>query len=151
MWRGVGTRAASSWRLVIQPSSRACNPNSPKETFAPRVVSPFMWPRMNLRCLTRLGLSMGSGLLPDFVGIAVAADDFALADPHLHANRAGGGMCCSGCVVDVRTQSVQRNATVAVLLGTCNFGAAKTTRAHDLDAFGTQTHGSADRLLHGPA
>src|SRR5690606_5758856 len=52
-------------------------------------------------------------------------------------------------VIDVRTQSVQRNTTFAVPLGAGNFRAAKATGELHLDAAGAQTHSVLDRALHG--
>src|SRR5215203_5839851 len=56
--RVIATRAASIWRLVIQPRSSAFSPYSPNATWAPPFVLPRMRPRMTLRCLTRFGISI---------------------------------------------------------------------------------------------
>src|SRR5437899_3982318 len=53
------TRAASIWRLVTQPGSRALRPKSPKASVDPRVAMPFIRPRWAFRYLTRFGLSIG--------------------------------------------------------------------------------------------
>ena len=52
------TRAASIWRFVTQPGSRALSPKSPNASVDPRSAMPFMRPRWVLRYLTRLGISM---------------------------------------------------------------------------------------------
>ena len=54
-------------------------------------------------------------------------------------------------VVDVGAQRVQRHLAVVVLLGPRDFGAAETTRDHDLHAARAGLHGPHDRLLHGAA
>ena len=50
--------------------------------------------------------------------------------------------------VDVRTQGVQRHATLAVELRTRHLSAAQTPGALDTDTLGTGTHGGGDGLLH---
>ena len=57
--RVIATRAASIWRLVIQPRSRAFSPYSPKATWLPPLALPRLRPRICLRYLTRFGISMG--------------------------------------------------------------------------------------------
>src|SRR5437764_7503908 len=56
-------RAASIWRLVIQHSSIACSPNSPKARSLPWVATPLRRPRWTLRNLTRAGSSIASAFL----------------------------------------------------------------------------------------
>src|SRR5215211_8706498 len=56
--RVIATRAASIWRLVIHPRSRAFSPYSPNATVLPPFVFPRRRPRICLRCLTRLGISI---------------------------------------------------------------------------------------------
>src|SRR5262249_49953268 len=79
------------------------------------------------------------------------AHDFALEDPHLHANHAVGGVGFGEAVVDVGTQRVQGHATFAVPLGTRDFRAVQTARDVDLDALGAEAHGVRHRALHGAA
>src|SRR5207248_8734663 len=55
--RVIAIRAASIWRLVIQPASRDFNPYSPNWTVVPPLATPAMRPRCCLRCLTRFGCS----------------------------------------------------------------------------------------------
>src|SRR5215472_4346518 len=50
-------RADSIWRDSNQHGSRACNPNSPKESVLPRMAAPLMRPRCCLRYLKRDGAS----------------------------------------------------------------------------------------------
>src|SRR5882724_13475061 len=101
--RVSATRAASICRFVTQPGSRAFRPKSPKARVEPRVAMPFMRPRWAFRYLTRLGISMGSGL-----GRPLGGEHLALEDPHLHPDGAEGGMRLRQPVVDVRAQGVQR-------------------------------------------
>src|SRR5690554_7133241 len=53
-----------------------------------------------------------------------------------------------GCVINICTQSVQRNATFTIPLGTRNFGTPETTTNLNLDAFGSLTHSVLYRTLH---
>src|SRR5438128_211155 len=58
--RVIATRAASIWRLVSHPPSRALSPYSPNWTFTwPREL-PRRLPRWCLRCLARLGESISA-------------------------------------------------------------------------------------------
>ncbi|SVD69852.1 uncharacterized protein METZ01_LOCUS422706, partial [marine metagenome] len=54
----MATRAASIWRLVIQPGSNDLSPYSPKETIAPPLVWPRMRPRDCFRHRTFLGINI---------------------------------------------------------------------------------------------
>src|SRR3546814_12728582 len=81
----------------------------------------------------------------------VVAEDLTLEDPDLDADDTVGGQRLGFGIVDVRTQRVERHAAFAVLLDAGDLGAAKTAAAHDLDAFGAQTHGRLHRALHRPA
>src|SRR5512144_2039241 len=56
--RVSATRAASIWRLVIQPGSSDISPKCPNATVLPRVASPLVLPLNRLRNLTRLGASI---------------------------------------------------------------------------------------------
>src|SRR5437588_5501793 len=81
-------RAASIWRLVIQHSSIACSPNSPKARSLPWVATPLRRPRWTLRNLTRAGSSIGSAFL------------LAGGPPHgwlLGLTVGGGGGSLGGC------------------------------------------------------
>src|SRR5690625_7172914 len=42
------------------------------------------------------------------------AHDFAVEDPHLDADDAVGGLCACRAVINVRPQSLERNATVSI-------------------------------------
>src|SRR5687768_2424246 len=96
--RVSATRAASIWRLVIHPGSSALRPNSPNASVEPRYALPRMLPRCAFRYLTRLGISM-IGLLR--LRRRRGPQDLALEDPHLHADRAGGGVRGGHAEVDV--------------------------------------------------
>src|ERR671916_542659 len=58
MWRVMAMRAASIWRAVIHPGSRAWMPNSPKLTSVPPLALPLIRPRWCLRCATLRGINM---------------------------------------------------------------------------------------------
>src|SRR3954463_7949057 len=126
--RVMATRAASSWRLVIQADSRAWMPNSPKDRVVPRGATPFILPRIILRYLTLLGLSI-LGYRPFVLvcrGNLFPLDDFALENPHLDADGAVGGFRARLGVVDIGAQRLQGNTTVAGLLHAGDLGAAET-------------------------
>src|SRR3954452_9501968 len=57
--RVMAIRAASIWRFVSQPASSALMQYSPNCTFVWPRENPGLRPRCCLRCLTRLGDSMG--------------------------------------------------------------------------------------------
>src|SRR5204863_1480480 len=88
----------------------------------------------------RLRLTLGAG-----------ARDLALVDPDLHADPAEGGLGLVEAVVDVGAQRVQRDAALAVELGTRHLGAVEPARALDPDALGTRAHRGLHRLAHRPA
>src|SRR5262245_51548103 len=58
MWRVMAIRAASIWRAVIHPGSRAWMPKSPKLTSVAPFETPFIRPRWCLRCATLRGINM---------------------------------------------------------------------------------------------
>src|SRR6266508_3015239 len=64
MYLVMAIRAASIWRLVTQAGSAACRPYSPKLTLVPPLASPPRRGRCCLRCLIRLGVSIGRSPLP---------------------------------------------------------------------------------------
>src|SRR5262245_28619964 len=105
-----------------------------------------MRPRWAFRYLTRLGISMGSGL-----GGPLGGQDLALEDPHLHADGPIRRVRLGEAVVDVRPQRVQRHPPVAVPLAPRDLRAAEAARARDPDAVRAQTQGRRHRLLHGAA
>src|SRR5215470_16416168 len=77
------TRAASIWRFVTQPGSRALRPYSPNASVEPRYALPRMLPRWAFRYLTRLGISIAGPL-----GLRRRLGEYlALEDPDLHADR----------------------------------------------------------------
>src|SRR5690625_164594 len=79
------------------------------------------------------------------------AHDFAVEDPHLDADDAVGGLCPCRAVINVRPQSLERNATVRIPLRARLFGSSETAGAADLDALGAGFHNALDGLLHRPA
>src|SRR3982751_5431058 len=58
MWRVIARRAASIWRAVRRPRAMAFRPNSPNETFAPRVATPLLRPFCSLRYFLLAGCSI---------------------------------------------------------------------------------------------
>src|SRR5690606_10011405 len=66
--------------------------------------------------------------------LALATDDVALVDPHLHADPAEGGPGLVEAVVDIGAQRVQRHPTLAVELRAAHLGAAEAARALHPDA-----------------
>src|SRR5687768_6727689 len=76
---------------------------------------------------------------------------FALEDPHLHADGAGGGVRGGLAVVDVGADGVQRHAAVTVPLAPRDLTAAEATGAGNADAVRAQSQGGRHRLLHGPS
>src|SRR5688572_403686 len=161
MWRVMARRAASIWRAVRRPRSRAFRPYSPKETLAPRVATPLLRPFCSLRYFLLAGCSIshpwfpGGFLLGDFRrrrrGRLALAQRFAFEHEHLHADRAVGGLGFREAVLDVGAKRVQRHAPLAVPLGTRDLGAVEASGARDLDALRAQAHGVLHRTLHGAA
>src|SRR3954471_8020705 len=164
MWRVMARRAASIWRAVRRPRATAFRPNSPNETFAPRVATPLLRPFCSLRyfllagCsishpgfaaagfLFTLGFRRGSG-----GGLLALGQHLALVDEDLHADRAVRGLGLREAVFDVGAQRMQRHAAFAVPLGARDLRAVEATGAGDLDALGAQAHGVLHRALHGAA
>src|SRR6185436_14646221 len=138
-------RAASIWRFVTQPGSRAFKPNSPNESVDPRYALPRMLPRWALRYLTRLGISM-VGLLR--LRRRDGAQHLALEDPHLHADRAGGRVRGRHPEIDVRAQRVKRHAAVPIPFAARDLAAAQPSRARDPDPVGSKPERGGDGLLH---
>src|SRR5215207_7341639 len=79
---------------------------------------------------------------------ALATDDVALVNPHLHADAAEGRLGLVQPVIDVGAQRVQRHPTLAVELRTAHLGAAEAARALHADALDV---GLAHRRLDGLA
>src|SRR5690625_7403865 len=77
--------------------------------------------------------------------------DIALINPYLHTDAAESRTSFVEPVVDIRAQSVQGYATLAVELAAAHFGTAKTARALHSDALGTGAASSLDRFTHGAA
>src|ERR1043165_2096552 len=67
------------------------------------------------------------------VSLAAAIfDDLALEDPDLHTDGAEGGFRGRSRVIDVRTQSVKRHASLVIALDARDFSAAQPASALDL-------------------
>src|SRR4051812_35622463 len=166
MWRVIARRAASIWRAVRRPRAMAFRPNSPNETFAPRVATPLLRPFCSLRYFLLAGCSISH---PGFAAAGFAftiralrfgsgrcrllalGEHLALVDEDLHADRAVRGLGFREAVFDVGAQRVQRHAAFAIPLGTRDLGAVEASRAGDLDALGAEAHGVLHGALHGAA
>src|SRR6185503_3611967 len=72
-----------------------------------------------------------------------------LEDPHLHTDGAEGGLRRGGGVVDIRSQRVERHATLVVAFDARDLRAAKPAAALDLDALRAHAHRALHRALHG--
>src|SRR6185436_4357792 len=122
-------RAASICRAVTQPGSSACKPYSPKLTSAPRNALPVMRPRICLRHFTRFGINI-SIPLPRATGLYTwlfahvttfcclrflfsLRDSFALVNPHFYTKLTVGGAGFRLGVIEIGTQRLQWNATIA--------------------------------------
>src|SRR5688572_15779659 len=162
MWRVMARRAASIWRAVRRPRSRALSPYSPKETLAPRVATPLLRPFCSLRYFLLAGCSMFHSRFPggflftfDFrrgrCRLLALAEGLALEDEDLDADRAVGRLGFREAVLDFGAQRVQRHATFAIPLGARDLGAVQSAGAGDLDALRAQSHGVLHRPLHGAA
>src|SRR5690606_35488029 len=75
-------------------------------------------------------------------------EDLALVHPHLHADDSVRGARFAEAVVDVRTQRVQRHATLAIPLRTRDLGAVQATGDVHLDAERAEAHRALYRALH---
>ena len=53
--------------------------------------------------------------------------NFALEDPYLNTDLTVGGVCFPETVLDVCTEGLERNSTFMIVLGVCDFSAAKAT------------------------
>src|SRR4029079_9373881 len=94
-------------------------------TVWPPLAIPDIRPRITLRCLTRLGISIasqppagGGGAPHRLGGLAAAAldGDLAPVDPHLDADAAVGRVRVHLPVADVGAQGPERDATFPVPL-----------------------------------
>src|SRR5207237_10869789 len=79
----------------------------------------------------------------------IMLQDFSVEDPDFDAASAVGGESGRNPVIDVGTQSVQRNAAFAVPLHARNFSATETARTVNPNALSTETHRRLYRALHG--
>src|SRR6476646_5093571 len=108
---------------------------------------------MTLRCLTRLGINIGSDPRPDRSrdpGVARSAlrGDVAAIDPDLDADPPVGGVGVDLAVADVGTQRPERDAAFFVPFTAAHLGATETPGDGDLDALGAGLHRALDGLLH---
>src|SRR5699024_10234740 len=96
--------------------------------------------------------SAGAGTLRrGLLGRELPGGHVALVDPHLHADAAEGGAGLVEAVIDVRPQSVQRHAPLAVELAAAHLGAAETAGDGHTDALGAGTLRGLHALAHRPA
>src|SRR5688572_29134429 len=119
--RVMARRAASICRLVIHAGSWVARPYSPKATVWPPLARPDMRPRITLRCLTRLGISLASGSRPlgrgggkMVAGNRPLGDDVAAVDPDLDADPPVGRVGVHLAVADIRAQGAQGDAPLAI-------------------------------------
>src|SRR5215472_724451 len=92
------------------------------------------------------GLAFSGGLLE----IALV-EHLALEDPHLDADHAVSGARFGEAVVDVGAEGMQRNAPLAVPLGTRDLRAVEAPRDAHFHTEGARAHGAHHRALHGAA
>src|SRR6476660_9678744 len=78
----------------------------------------------------------------------LTSGDVALVDPHLDADAAEGGAGLVEAVVDLRTQGVQRDATLTVELRAGHLRAAEAAGDLDTDALGAGAGGGLHALAH---
>src|SRR5574344_3081069 len=145
--RLITTRHASICVAVTNPRSSAFRPYSPNASSAPEVAKPARLPFDCLRYLTRLGIR--GIVLPPLTAGANRLEIILLADPHLDADQAGGGVGLAETVVDVRAKGVQRDLALLAPLDAGNLGAVDTAAATDLDAVHAHVHGDLLGALHG--
>ena len=74
--------------------------------------------------------------------------DLAFINPNFNSNFTIGGVCFSKTIIDIRSQCLQRNGSLAVELSTSDISTAQTTRTAGLDTHSTRLHGSAHAGLH---
>src|SRR5437762_2907203 len=110
-------------------------PYSPKLTFVPPLAAPARFGECCFRCLTLRGMSTCQPSV-----FSAVSGEAASADRRLGLEEA---------VVDVGAQRVQRDAAIAVVLGTGHLGTTETTAALHADALDLRrAHGGLDRLAH---
>src|ERR1700722_6254330 len=165
----MARRPASISRAVMRARLVALSPNSPKDTELPRSAKPAFLPLNCLRYLVRLGCNTinysRGGLFGDRdrrrrcrryccsgrsglrgIGLDDRLDlrfleDLALEDPHLDADHAVGGARLGEAIVDVGTESVQRNAPFPIPLGACHPRAVQAPGDAHLHAKSAASHG----------
>src|SRR5262249_48993298 len=81
----------------------------------------------------------------------IVLEDFALVDPHLHADAALGRVGFGEAVIDIRAQRVQRHRALLVPFHPRDFRAAETAGNVDADALAAKAHGRLHGALHGAA
>ena len=74
-----------------------------------------------------------------------------MIDPGLNTDLSVGGICLCETVIDICTQSLKRDGTLAVSLLTRHICAAQTSGNGSLDSKCAGLHGSAHAGLHGAA
>ena len=71
-----------------------------------------------------------------------------MIDPYLDADFAVGCDRLSETIIDIRSQCVKGNITLAVFFAPRDFSTVQSSGAENLDSLRTGLHRSADRLLH---
>src|SRR4029450_4830020 len=139
--RSAAARRSSSGRGLRRPPPRRPPPPPAPD---PLAVGARSAPAFAGRAQTLGAATSPAGLvLIPQAPIASAFDrlialrhDLALVDPDLHADPTEGRLRLDEAVVDVRSDRVQRHATLGVGLGTAHLGAAESSGAGDLHPVG---------------
>ena len=84
-----------------------------------------------------------ASFLPYFEFLA-CVEDLTFVDPNLYADTAVGRCGFRKAVVDVGTERLQRNGSLVIMLGTCDFGTAETACNVGLYTLGARFHCSVD-------
>ena len=81
----------------------------------------------------------------------LARSEFAFVNPYFNADSTVGGMGSGDTVINVCTESLQRDGAFAVAFASSDFSAAQTAGNGNFDTLGTSAHGSADALFYSTA
>ena len=90
--------------------------------------------------LTTLATALAAGL--------TGLETIFLADPNLDTDLAGGGVGFCETIVDIGSQGVERNGTLAGPLDAGDFSAVDTAAGLDLDTLNAHVHGDLHCTLH---
>src|SRR6056297_759503 len=149
----MARRAASICRAVSRPRVVALRPNSPNDTSAPRCARPRLRPLNCFLYLVRFGCSIPVLLARRDFGRCRRrlVEHFALENPDLDADHAVSGPGFGEAIIDLRPESVQGHAALAVPLRTRDFRTVEPPADLDLHALGAEAHGVGHGALHGAA